>query len=85
MAEPFKLSLVGKFCFGHPPTEAIRSFFVSVGSKGNSKISLLDDRHVLLIKLAIEEDYFCVLSETNFVMLMAKVCGIFNWSTDFRC
>lgn len=60
MAEPFKLALVGKFCFGHPPTEAIRSFFVSVGSKGNSKISLLDDRHVLLIKLAIEEDYFCV-------------------------
>lgn len=25
------------------------------------------------------------LSETNFVMLMARVCGVFKWSTEFRC
>lgn len=56
MAEPFKLSLVGKFSFGRPPMELIRNFFVSLGLKGNCQISLLDPRHVL-IKLALEEDY----------------------------
>ena len=30
MAEPFKLSLVGKFSFGRPPMELIRKFFVSL-------------------------------------------------------
>ena len=53
MAAPFKLSLVGKFSFSHPPIDIIRKFF---GLKGNVEISLLDPCHIL-IQLHLEEDY----------------------------
>lgn len=56
MARPFKLALVGKFSFGRPSMDIIRKFFISLGLKGNSQISLLDNRHIL-IKLLLEEDY----------------------------
>lgn len=36
--------------------ELIRKVFTSLGLKGNSQISLLDNRHVL-IKLDVEENY----------------------------
>lgn len=44
----FKLVLVGKFSFGHPLMDVIRTFFVSLGLKGNPHISLLDNRHILI-------------------------------------
>lgn len=56
MAEPFKLALVSKFLFGHPPMDVSQQSFVFLGLKGNSQISLLDNRHIL-IKLEMEEDY----------------------------
>ena len=55
MAEPFRLSLVGKFSFGRPPVDVIRKLFVSFGIKGHSHISLLDKD--MLIKLKLEENY----------------------------
>ncbi|KAK9179061.1 hypothetical protein WN943_028257 [Citrus x changshan-huyou] len=83
MAEPFKLSLVGKFSFGRPPMELIRKFFVSLGLKGNCQISLLDSRHVL-IKLVLEEDYSRIwLRQTWFIN--GRGMRVFKWSTDFRC
>ena len=56
MAEPFKLSLVGKFSFGRPSMEITRKFFSSLGLKGACQVSLLDKRHIL-IQLKLEEDY----------------------------
>lgn len=56
MGEPFKMSLIGKFSFGRPSMDIIRNFFVSLDLKGNTQISLLYPRHIL-IKLQLEEDY----------------------------
>ncbi|KAL9420883.1 hypothetical protein AB3S75_038453 [Citrus x aurantiifolia] len=83
MAEPFKLSLVGKFSFGRPPMELIRKFFVSLGLKGNCQISLLDARHVL-IKLALEEDYSRIWVRQSW-FINGRGMRVFKWSTDFRC
>lgn len=59
IAEPFKLTLIGKFSFGRPSMDIIRKFFISLGLKGTSQISLLDNRHIL-IKLSSEDDYSCI-------------------------
>ena len=56
MAIPFKLTFVGKFSYNRPSMELIRKFFTSLRLKGISKVSLLDNRHVL-IQLDVEEDY----------------------------
>ncbi|KAH9750076.1 hypothetical protein KPL70_005587 [Citrus sinensis] len=83
MAEPFKLALVGKFSFGRPSMDIIRKFFVSLGLKGNSQISLLDNRHIL-IKLSLEEDYSRIwVRQTWYVN--GRGMRIFKWSKDFRC
>ena len=55
MAIPFKLTLVGKFSYNRPSMKLIRKFFISLKLKGTSKVSLLDNRHVL-IQLDVEED-----------------------------
>ncbi|KAH9662191.1 reverse transcriptase domain-containing protein [Citrus sinensis] len=83
MAEPFKLALVGKFSFGRPSMDIIRKFFISLGLKGNSQISLLDNRHIL-IKLSLEEDYSRIwVRQTWYVN--GRGMRIFKWSKDFRC
>ena len=56
MAIPFKLTLVGKFSYNRPSMELIRNFFNTLRLKGTFKVSLLDNRHVL-IQLDVEEDY----------------------------
>lgn len=56
MAIPFKLTLVGKLSYNHPRMKLIRKIFSSLELNGNSQISLLDNRHVL-IKLDVEENY----------------------------
>lgn len=56
MTIPFKLSLVGKFSYNRFNMELIRKFFTTLRLKGNSKVSLLDNRHVL-IQLDVDEDY----------------------------
>lgn len=83
MAEPFKLSLVANFSFGRPPMDVIRKFFISLGLKGHSQISLLDNKHVL-IKLELEEDYSQIwIRQTWYVN--GRSLQIFKWITDFRC
>ena len=83
MAEPFKLSIVGKFSFGRPPMKLIRKYFVSLGLKENCQISILDPRHVL-IKLALEEDYSRIwVRQTWFIN--GRDMRVFKWSTYFRC
>ena len=74
MDQPFKLALVGKFSFGHPPMDVSQKFFVSLGLKGNSQISLLDNRHIL-IKLEMEEDY----SRIWVTQLMVNGCRFLNY------
>ena len=59
MAIPFKLTLVGKFSYNRPSMELIRKFFNTLRLKGTFKVSLLDNRHVL-IQLDVEEDYSCL-------------------------
>ena len=83
MAEPFKLALVGKFSFGRPPMDVIRKFFISLRLKGNSQISLLDNRHIL-IKLEIEEDYSRIWVRQS-LYLNGRGMIIFKWSTEFCC
>lgn len=60
MAIPFKLSLVGKFFFffWSPFVGCDKDFFFfgSWELKGDYKVPLLDNRHVL-VKLQLEEDY----------------------------
>ena len=55
MTIPFKLTLVGKFSYNRSNMELIRKFFNTLWLKGTSKVSLLDNRHVL-IQLDVEED-----------------------------
>lgn len=81
MVEPFKLSLVGKFSFGHPSMDLIRKFFLYLGLKGCAQISLLDNRH-LLIKLHFEENYSRIWSRQTWY---SKSMCIFKWSISFRC
>ena len=59
MAEPFKLALVGKFSFDCPPIDVIQKFFIFSGLKGNSQISLFDNRHICIM-LKINENYSCI-------------------------
>ena len=53
---PFKLTLVGKFSYNRPSMKLICKFFNTLWLKVISKVSLLDNRHVL-IQLDVEEDY----------------------------
>ena len=48
MATPFKLSLVDKFSYNRTRMELISRFFSSLGLKGNSQVSLLDNHHILI-------------------------------------
>lgn len=83
MVEPFKLVLVGKFSFGCPSMDIIRKFFISLDLKGNSQISLLDNRHIL-IKLSMEEDYSRIWVRQTWYA-NGQGMRIFKWSKDFRC
>lgn len=83
MAIPFKLTLVGKFSYNHPRMELIRKNFSSLGLNGNSQISLLDNRHIL-IKLDVEEDY-TRLWVKQIWYVNGSAMRIFKWTTDFRC
>ena len=56
IAISFKLTLVGKFSYNRLSIELIRKFFNTLRLKETSKVSLLDNRHVL-IQLDVEEDY----------------------------
>ena len=56
MVIPFKLTLVGKFSYNRPSMELICKFFTSLRLKGTFKVSLLDNRHVL-IQLDVDDDY----------------------------
>ena len=82
MATPFKLSLVGKFSFSHPPIDIIRKFFVTLGLKGNVDISLLDPRHIL-IQLHLEEDYPRIWLRQSW-FIDGRAMRIFKWSTTFH-
>lgn len=83
MAQPFRLSLISKFSFGRPSMDIIRKFFISLGLKGNSQISLLDNRHIL-IKLSTEEDYSRIWLRQSWYV-NGRCMRIFKWSKDFRC
>ena len=83
MVEPFKLALIGKFSFGRPPMDFIRKFFTSLELKGNSQISLLDNRHIL-IKLEIEEDFSRIWVRQSWYV-NGRGIRIFKWSIEFHC
>ena len=83
MAILFKLILVGKFSYNEPSVKLIRKFFISFRLKGTSKVSLLNNRHVL-IQLDVEEDYSCLwVRQTQYINESAM--RIFKWTIDFWC
>ncbi|KAH9715523.1 hypothetical protein KPL71_021088 [Citrus sinensis] len=83
MAIPFKLTLVGKFSYNRPSVELICKFFNTLRLKGTFKVSLLDNRHVL-IQLDVEENYSCLWVRQTWY-INGSAMRIFKWTTDFRC
>ena len=83
MAEPFKLSLVGKFSFGRPSMEVIQKFVSTLHLKGACKVSLLDKRHVL-IQLGHDEDYTRLWTRQSW-FFQGYTMRIFKWNPQFHC
>ncbi|KAI5677247.1 hypothetical protein M9H77_08197 [Catharanthus roseus] len=82
LAEPFNLSLIGKFSHGRPSLDNLRWEFHTFGFKGSFTIGWLDSRHVL-IRFDLEEDYIRLWLKGSW-SLQGYLMRVFKWSVDFQ-
>lgn len=89
--KPFEWSLIGKFSqgynrvnpkLGRPSIEHIREHFTAMDLKGEFKLGLLDNRHVL-IHLKLQVDYLRLYSRPVWY-IGGMPMRVFKWSEDFH-
>lgn len=82
MADECKWTLVGKFTYGRPRIEVIRSNFLEqIPLKGKVRIGAYDYRHIF-IDFNTEEDLNEVYFR-RFLSISGSVMRIFKWNLDF--
>lgn len=82
MADECRLILVGKFTYGRPKIEIIRSKFLEkIPLKGKVRIGAYDYRHVF-IEFDTESDFNTVYFQ-RFIIIMSHLMHMFKWSLDF--
>lgn len=72
LAKPYRNALIGRFTYSRPSMEVIRSFFMSLGSKGGCSVGLLDSNHIL-IRPTTEKDYIRLFTRRTWFIQKAPM------------